>query len=154
MNPRPSPNPPACKMALHTFPKCRYLYRKYQCGHNEVVAIICHRWCRLCKGGKGPCDPRGMQDYQFDNDNHCRICQDEKFTHIDDVKRQRLLWARDARRSEKCEESTEKNLRREVKLTEGSKTCQEAWRVPSIRISSHHITHTINRLFITKGARE
>jgi hypothetical protein len=27
------------------------------------------------------------------------------------------------------------------------KTCQEAWRVPSIRISSHHVNHTINRLF-------
>jgi|HubBroStandDraft_6_1064221.scaffolds.fasta_scaffold3667452_1 hypothetical protein len=41
-----------------------------------------------------------MQDYLFDNDNECGICQDEQFADLDDIERQKLLWAQDAREAD------------------------------------------------------
>jgi hypothetical protein len=91
---------PTIAMTWHTLPECRNLYREYKCGHNEVIAVIGHRLCRHCKDGT-KCEPQGMQDYLFDNDNECGICKDEQFANLDDIERQKLLWAQDAREADK-----------------------------------------------------
>jgi hypothetical protein len=102
-------------MTWHTLPECRYLYLEYRCGHNEVSAIIGHHLCRFCKGRSHYCEPQGMQDYLFDNNNDCGICQDGRFADLDDIQRQRLLWVQDARQAEKCEEPDRGTLRYEAR---------------------------------------
>jgi hypothetical protein len=49
-----------------------------------------------------------MQDYEIDNENDCRICQDERFADVDYNKRQALLRAQDARQARKGKKPTEK----------------------------------------------
>ena len=82
----------------HGEPECRNLYHEYRCGHNEVTAIIGHRLCRHCNDGK-ICEPQGMQDYLFDNDDNCDICQNEEAAELDEIARQRVLWAIAARQT-------------------------------------------------------